>query len=294
MIIIKLNGGLASQIHKYCIGKALSIKYNVPLKFDLSWFNNTPLADTQWQYELDVYQLGIEIALPSEINRLKGSNFFVKINNKLHSFFGLSFHKRTYFNKSFLSFEEFNAIPSEAYLEGEWAGDKYFQDIRPLLLSELTIQKISDSAKQIKDKILTSNNTVSIHIRRGDYISNPNASSFHGICDLDYYKHAITKFKQTLDTPLFFIFSDDIPWCKSHLTFERNLVFITDTKNYEDLALISLCNHHILSNSGFSWLGAWLNNAPNKIIIAPKQWVINRQMNAKLMKDLIFGKWELL
>lgn len=130
--------------------------------------------------------------------------------------------------------------------------------------------------------IIKSCNAVSLHIRRGDYISNATTNTIHGTCNLDYYKRAVEYIKKNSVSPIFFIFSDDIDWVKDNLHLNEKHYYIdwnnADT-NYEDMRLMSLCKHNVIANSSFSWWGAWLNNNPKKIVIAPQKWFNDSKLN---------------
>ena len=104
---------------------------------------------------------------------------------------------------------------------------------------------------------------------------------------MEYYRSAVDLIGKE---KLFFIFSDDINWCKNNFDFIENKFFIENNKDYEDLILMSLCSHNIIANSSFSWWGAWLNSNPNKIIISPKKWFGNKY-NFHNTKDLYNEKW---
>ena len=130
-------------------------------------------------------------------------------------------------------------------------------------------------------------NAVSLHVRRGDYISDKK-NAFIGVCTLDYYKTAIEKIKTQVDNPVFFVYSDDINWVKNNLVIDKTAVFVNHNRgqeSYNDMHLMSLCKHNIIANSSFSWWGAWLNTSPDKIVIAPKQWFANMQDTSDLLPD---------
>ncbi|MEI6553564.1 MAG: alpha-1,2-fucosyltransferase, partial [bacterium] len=124
-------------------------------------------------------------------------------------------------------------------------------------------------------------NSISIHIRRGDYISNQEANNFHGSCSIDYYTEAINIIKGKVSNPIFFVFSDDIAWVKENLKSDIVATWVSEYNldNTEDLLLMSFCKHQIIANSSFSWWGAYLNRNINKIVIAPKKWIANKGYN---------------
>ena len=127
-------------------------------------------------------------------------------------------------------------------------------------------------------------------MRRGDYVSNKKTNSMHGVCSLDYYRNAIKTILKRVENPVFFVFSDDIAWVKNNLVIDAPNVFIDHNscmESYNDMRLMSLCQHHIIANSSFSWWGAWLGTNSNKIVIAPKQWFAH----TKSTDDLIPVAW---
>ena len=126
-------------------------------------------------------------------------------------------------------------------------------------------------------------------MRRGDCVANPK-NAYIGFCSLDYYKAAINQMMNKIKDPVFFIFSDDIDWVKNNLLFASQSIFVDHNKNtesYNDMRLMSLCKHHIIANSSFSWWGAWLNPNPDKLVIAPKNWFRNGIND----RDLIPVEW---
>ena len=130
----------------------------------------------------------------------------------------------------------------------------------------------------ILDKILETN-SVSLHIRRGDYVSLDYVNKIHGVCALDYYKRAIEYITKRVNPPHFFLFSDDIDWVVENLKMEHpfTVVDINKGKGWLDMNLMKQCKHNIIANSSFSWWGAWLNENPQKIIIAPEKWTARKQ-----------------
>ena len=124
-------------------------------------------------------------------------------------------------------------------------------------------------------------NSVAIHIRRGDFVKNAS----HGICDINYYQNAIEIIKNKIPAPTLFVFSDDLPWVQQNLKTELPIVYVSQLEldETEELMLMSQCQHQIIANSTFSWWGAWLNQNPEKIIIAPKKWNNRYQKHYKYL-----------
>ena len=248
--------------------RLLSLQNQQKLKLDITGYKNYPLRD----FELDIFNIDIDIASNKEINPLTQSKAICK-------------EKHFHFNPEVLDLKE------NVLLYGYWQSEKYFIKYKDEILKNFTLKKeLSQQSKQFK-KIITSTISVSLHIRRGDYISDPTTNSFHGTCSLNYYKNAVSLISNRLKDTHFFIFSDDLDWAKKNLDFISNITFIEldqDIPDYEEMYLMSQCNHNIIANSSFSWWGAWLNQNPDKIIIAPEKWFMDENINTK---DLIPGSW---
>ncbi len=294
MIIVKIVGGLTSQMHKYALGRTLALKYNVPLKLDLTWFSN-PKSDTPWEYQLDYFNINATVATESEIKKLKGNNLFNKIARRIEKFFSIRIYKKSYINKSFMPKSDFNKLTSDIYLDGEWSGFKYFEDFEDIIKNELSLKKqLNINTQKILEELKLNKNSVFLHIRRGDFLSNKNAAMFHSQCSLDYYYSAIDFIKKEIDNPTFYIFSDDILWVKDNLLVTDSCKFMEKNENFEDLLLMANCSHGITANSGFSLMGAWLNPNKNKIIITPNKWVNDEIINKNILDSLKEDKFIVL
>jgi hypothetical protein len=173
-------------------------------------------------------------------------------------------------------------LPSDVIIEGFFQSEKYFSNIREKLLEQFKEPSFIQSLVDEKYPQL-SKRTTSVHVRRGDYLKNPN---YHPIQPLEYYNKAMEMVKDKTD--YFLIFSDDIEWCKNNLIGD-NFIYIDDEKDYIELFLMARCNNNIIANSSFSWWGAWLNKNENKIVIAPNLWF--GQMISENISDLIPETW---
>ena len=126
-------------------------------------------------------------------------------------------------------------------------------------------------------------------MRRGDYVTNKNASSFHGTKDLGYYKAALKPVLKQTNKPVIFVFSDDPEWCKQNLKFSQNTIYVEgNKKGSEDMRLMMQCKHNIIANSSFSWWAAWLNQNSDKVVVAPKKWFNDPKID---VSDVIPKSW---
>lgn len=268
MIITKLQGGLGNQMFQYAIARAIAEKNNNVFKLDLSFFPVQSLRS----YELNRFHIVENIADQSEVKRIAGSNgLFTKALRKL---WVINRPVTYYPEQDITRFDEgvFD-YKNNIYLDGYWQNEHYFLDIRQQICKEFSpVKPLSEQAQKLFE-LVQSSNSVSLHVRRGDYVTNQATNAVHGTCNLDYYKKAIGYIKQQVDNPMFFVFSDDIDWCKQELAFIPDKVFIDCTVSaIEDLELMKHCQHNIIANSSFSWWGAWLNQHDKKIVVAPKSW----------------------
>lgn len=289
MVIAKIIGGLGNQMFQYALGFALAKKNNTNLKLDISEFAKYKLH----RYSLNNFNIHEEIATQSEIALLKDFTY-PPIIKKIRKIIGLSILKH---NPCHIKEVEFNFNPQileltdNIYLEGYWQSEKYFIDILDLIKQDFTVKTKLEGLNLLTYNKINSTNSISIHIRRGDYVTNQKTNQFHGTCSIDYYKMAANKISERIDNPVFFIFSDDPEWVKNNLNLEKPMEFVTHNnseKNYEDLRLMSRCQHNIIANSTFSWWGAWLNTNPKKIVIAPDRWFTDPKMNTE---DLLPKSW---
>lgn len=281
MIIVKIVGGLASQLQKYAFGRALALKHGCELKLDLTWFENIPEGVTKRKYMLDLYNINATVATKREIKRLIGHKYIL-INLWHQACHNLLF-KNTYMNENFVSVDVYGSLGDDVYCEGEWFGAKYYEKYKSILQQELRLKNdISPTASEYDFQIGNSN-SVALHVRRGDFIQ----CSEHSLCNEDYFKQAIATIGSKISDPVYYIFSDDLEWAKATLEqLVNKAVFITGTKDYEEFFLISRCKHAIISNSGFSWFSSWLNLNDDNIIIAPKRWFDDEELNAKMLLSL--------
>lgn len=280
MIITKLIGGIGNQMYQYAFGKRTAYKNNTILKMDILGYQNQ-VGLTPREYALHCFNIQENFATTFDIFLLKKNNFFWKF-----------FKNKTYFKESHFYFDNrMLKIPNNSYLDGYWASEKYFKDIQHIIRKEFTYKKPLDNKNAKMSKIIKKNNSISLHIRRGDYVSVAVTNNTHGVCDLAYYKKAISYLSKQISKPHFFLFSDDIEWVKQNLKLEYPTYYIdfnTGQKSYNDMHLMSLCKHNIIANSSFSWWGAWLNSNKYKIVIAPKIWFKDASINTN---DLIPNSW---
>lgn len=275
MISVKLKGGLGNQMFQYAFGKYLSLKNCTPLVLDTSYF------DMDFQGKVTPRKYGLDY-----FNISDGSEYRKSLKNYLAEVFS----KKQIFRESSIS-EYKPALTAtrskNVELEGYWQSEKYFLPIREVLCQEFTPSVINSEAYHHFLNKINSSQSVSIHVRRGDYVNNEKVKATHHVCTFDYFEKAIAHVLTRLDNPRFFVFSDDMAWCKSNLPAGLQMAYVKNTLAHEDIHLMSQCMHNIISNSSFSWWGAWLNQFEDKMILTPQRWKVNPEGT----RDVVPEKW---
>jgi hypothetical protein len=289
MIIANIIGGLGNQMFQYAFGYAIAKKNQDILKLDISEFESYNLR----KYELDKYQITGKFASIEEIKKLK----YVYKTSALGKLLQHLSRKpvllaETYYKEPYSHFDKkLFDVQGDLYFEGYWQSEKYFLEYRNELLELFTLKEDAhNQCRKYKQKII-STESIGLHVRRGDYITNAHTNSVHGTCDTEYYRKAVFFMKSMTSNPHFFIFSDDIAWAKANLNFIDQISFVEfeyGITDHEEMYLMSQCNHNIIANSSFSWWGAWLNRHPDKIVISPKRWFADESRNTS---DLIPASW---
>lgn len=281
MIIQKIAGGLWNQMFQYAFARALSLEHGVKFKLDITGFKNYILH----KYCLEVFDIKKFYADRKFIPRYE--NIYIK--NKSIWYIRESFlkplcirynhnhhiEKQYHFDRHLLDI-------SSGYVDWYFQTEQYFVKYEKDIRKDFSFTLPPDSTNQDMIEKIDSCNSISIHIRRWDYISNTTTNRIHWTCDITYYEQAIQYITKKVKEPVFFFFSDDINRVKDNLKIQYEGYYIdfnNADKNYEDLRLMSICKHNIIANSSFSWWWAWLNKNKNKIVIAPQRWFNDNKRN---------------
>jgi hypothetical protein len=277
---------------QYALGRKISYINNVELKLDISGFRTYKLR----LYNINKYNIVEKIATDEEIEPFLQSN--IELNRrelkKLHNLSGLfsPYYKRRYVRERSNLFDpNILKITDNAYLDGYWASYKYFADIEDLLQNDFTVKDDMDRMNADIAHAISETESVSIHFRRGDYVTNPHTNAYHGTCSLDYYQKAVKDICKQVPDPRFFVFSDDPEWVQQNFSIPYPIKFVTingPDEPYKDLQLMSLCKHHITANSSFSWWGAYLCTNKDKRVYSPNKW-FNVDYN---LRDVIPESWK--
>ena len=274
-VITHLIGGLGNQMFQYAAGYALSRRLNAPLKFDISDFSNYKLHNG---LELvKVFNCPFECASQQAIEAVLGRHTNIKFLDRIQFLAYTRLYPKHILVDRYRP-EDKLKINFPLYMRGYWQNERYFkdysQDIRKIFSfrSEMNDQNLSTLEKILQG------NSISMHVRRGDYITNPKAAAELGLTPLSFFRSAISYMTRKVASPRFFVFSDDIDWARSNLNAGWPIEYIENNHgpfSFSDMQLMSQCRHHIITNSSFSWWGAWLNPDPEKVVIGPKKWFAN-------------------
>lgn len=282
MITISLSGGLGNQMFQYAAAKALATRLNTTLVIDLYTLEKKTQA-TKRYFELDIFDIQAEKRNTTKGKVLNKIFPFVQRHRKFFSLFG--FFTDT---AAILYQPSFESLKGNITMMGNFQNEQYFKNIKDSIRQDFKFNKPLKGKNVELAKKLENVNSISIHIRRGDYITNKGAATNFVTCDKSYYDNAINYILKAVSNPEFFIFSEDFEWIKENLNFENHPVTFVDWNkerdSHIDMQLMSLCKHNIIANSSFSWWSAWLNVNANKMVIAPSKWFQDETKNILLDK----------
>lgn len=293
MILTRLMGGLGNQMFQYAFGRYLAIKNNTPQKLDLTLLEDNRGNGIKRDYALNIFNINASFATPTEIKNFNGvpnGTFIERALYKTRRVLGthnLIVQNGNAFQAKFLS------IKPNTCVVGRWQSYKYFEEVEDVINQDFKFKNTLPGDLESIVRAIKSTESVSVHIRRTDYISNALYSQTIGALPLEYYIEAVNIISSKTENPSFYIFSDDVEWCKLNLQFIPEPITYVDTSKFAnstelDLHLMSLCKHHVISNSTFAWWGAWLNKTNRGVVIAPAKWANSPDCDAV---DIIPEDW---
>lgn len=287
-VIVGLSGGLGNQLFQYASAKALSLRLNLPLKLDLTWF----LCNPSRAYELDKYSLTEELFFDKLCWSLKLGYVKNKIFRKFSEFY---LGKPVFRERNFDFNQRFTSLNRSVYMEGYWQSHLYFSSYKDSILKSITFKDamprfVLDVLREIRAK----KNSVCVHVRRGDYINAAKNVQIYASCPIDYYINAVNLLNQELKDIHCFIFSDEIDWARQNISLNASCTFVdvnSPSQPSLELELMRNCQHFIIANSSFSWWAAWLGSYEKKKVIAPKNWFLDQ---LKVTDHLIPPTWTVI
>lgn len=270
-IISCIRGGLGNQMFQYAMGQALATDLQEQLFLDTELYGTLTMHNG---FELHrVFAISAPLATCSDLKAslgLRRNSVFRRLANKLPSLRG----SRYILEEDFKGADHLE-IGCDYYLSGYWQSEKFFSRHSEKIREDFQFkQQVSGLNADILREMSCST-SVSVHVRRGDYVTDPKTNAFHGACSVEYYEQSMAFVSGKVQNPKFFVFSDDVDWVRKNIEMPLETVFVDHNKgedSFWDMYLMSQCQHNIVANSSFSWWGAWLNRSMNKIVVAPKAW----------------------
>lgn len=294
LILVKLRGGLSNQMFQYAAAKRLAVVHDTSVLIDATWYRDCPQGATPRRYELaDTFQITGEPARFADtvgtdgVRNARALDLPFALWRKAFPRFKFVPESHFHFDPSMLN------LPDGVCLFGYYFSEKYFEDVQEVIRGEFRFRREPSEQNRQLMSSMAAEESVSIHVRRGDYATNPEVNAIHGLCDIDYYTHCVCRIRQQLRDPAFYVFSDDLDWVADNLDLGVQATVLSNNRgadSAEDLRLMSACRHNIIANSGFSWWGAWLNPNPSKIVYAPRRWMRSEALSSG---DVVPSTWTL-
>ena len=295
MIVVELMGGLGNQLFQYAIGRSLALKKKTDLFIDTSFLmsrNVTGQRVVFRNYDLDIFNINPPL-VALNVSRRYGTSpsFPIRYGKRLlNQWIKTGTLNCVYERIPFQYDSRIGQVDDNTYLSGYWQSVQYFQAVENELKAELRFSKPIPSFANGLAEDIRQKQSVCVHVRRSDFVTNLR----HNIVETAYYQQAERIIRAHVTEPTFYVFSDDIDWCRIHLRFDGPTVFIGDEYAGERagtyLHLMTLCHHFIIPNSTFSWWAAWLSKHVDKLVIVPKNWVYDRGTFIK-SDQLVYPGW---
>lgn len=297
-IRVILRGGLGNQLFQYAAGRALAVKNSAELVLDLSWFDYVTAMDagavTPRTYALHSFDIHASIYRPVLSGAPSGSlggKWLPRLTRLVERGRRRLRALPIYLEQGFDFDPAVLKLFAPIEINGYWQSYKYFESIAPIIRAEISIPGEMTAEGQRILKSMAGEESICVHIRRGDYVSNAAAAGLHGVCSDDYYQRAITVAAKGLSLPRCYVFSDDVDWVRRNFRVPLPMVVVDISgpeQAHVDLWLMAACKHFVIANSSLSWWGAWLGAAPDKRVIAPVKWFIDISRNTQ---DLLPSTW---
>lgn len=295
-------GGLGNQMFQYAAGKSLAVRLGTELCLDITWFK----TNREREFHLPFLNIESRIATRQESDKFIDRPGLLARLRKWFCFDAATDPRRPshqppsnkeprpsskgiYYKEPHFHYDKtLESLSGEVYLDGYWQSEKYFRAIAGVIREQFAVRTAPDARNRDFAQRISSCESVGLHLRRGDYATNPEFNLVHGLCDAQYYFQAVTLLLSESESLEFFVFTDNPEWAKQHFQIPSPFVVVDHNgplRDYEDLRLLSLCKHTIMANSTFSWWGAWLNANSSKRVIAPGRWFQTQIDESDLIPD---------
>lgn len=289
-VVARIEGGLGNQLFQYAAARSLADRLQCGLSLDLRGI----AENGDRPFQLDLYHVRAEVADPETLAALPPwrSSRAGRIRQSLSFLMPDFFRSPVFWPRSFGYDARIEQLNHPVYMVGYWQTERYFAWNRSSLLQDLTLQSNKGGSPWLQK--IKACNSVSLHVRRGDYVSSPVAAQHHGTCDMAYYQHAIASLVQRQPDIEVFVFSDEPQWAADnlHLSVPTHIVDANPPEcGHLDLELMRQCRHHVLANSSFSWWGAWLCVHAEQLAYTPRRWFADPSIDAS---DIVPARWRCL
>ena len=257
-----MSGGIGNQLFQYAAGLSLSTKLKAELILDLSWYKyvkGSSRREMELEHFIDLNRVNIyESPIHPRLNRM-----------------GRMLRGYKVISDSQFDSDQFGLFISDRNLNmvGHWQSERFFSNVSTELRTSIRKHTFFSILTEVKARSITASLSIGLHVRRGDYVTNPKTRAFHGVCGASYFLAGVEYIQQLNEVHKIFIFSDDPEWCNQNLKFDVDTEIIESSIcDTDQLKLLSLCNHHVISNSSFSWWAAWLGAKDAQCVVYPKGW----------------------
>jgi hypothetical protein len=290
-VAVKLLGGLGNQMFQYATARALADRTGSSLELDVSEFASYTLR----RYELDAMRVRATVR-PAAVAQVQGGISATPLARKARAAWRRLFPQPAagvpvYREKSFAFDPAVLQQRPPVQLEGYFQSEKYFLDDVDAIRRDFTLAGEPDAANRAVLERMQGTCAVSLHVRRGDYVTNATTAAYHGTCSPGYYRQAVDHIAERCGPLTLFVFSDDQEWVRANMPFGHPTVHVDcnpPDRGVWDMHLMKHCRHHVVANSSFSWWGAWLNPSADKIVVAPRRWFADPAINTS---DLVPAAW---
>jgi hypothetical protein len=274
MVISQIMGGLGNQMFQFAAGRALAAWHNTGHKLDIAAYGNTA---THQGFELGkVFHANIDTATRCDLKAVLGWQASAILRRWLARRQLAPLRSPAFVVEPYFNYRDLRPVSGvNSYLSGYWQSEKYFSTLASDIRQQFRFKPMPSAENQAWLDVISRTNAVSLHVRRGDFVSSKKNLAYHGVCSPAYYSAAIRHVVERVAKPTFFVFSDDLAWAQSNIPIAADCHYVghnTGTASFNDMRLMSRCQHHIIANSSFSWWGAWLNDNPQKTVVAPARW----------------------
>ncbi len=286
-VCTQLMGGLGNQMFQYAIARAIALRHQAAVCLDVSLLDGAQPEITTRKYGLGEFNVAVVDLDPSVVQRMAERRGVLGVLQRVRDRYG-PVHSRRMIYETRQTFDArlLGAEPP-VYLSGYWQSEQYFIDVESIIRNDFTLGRpLSRTAERYRNEMRM--NSVSIHVRRGDYARNPAITKVHGLVPVDYYRAATARIGG--DNPTAFIFSDDLAWARENLHLGVATVFVDlngDGTEHDELQLMASCTHHVIGNSTFGWWGAWLGERPETSVVAPRKWFVDPAFKT----DIVPQRW---